>query len=107
MAYKILGQSSPTSSLDTNVYTVPSGKEAVISTITVCNVGSTLCTYRIAARSGSEAIQNRHYIVYDAEITTSETIALTFGMTLSENDTITVRSSVSSSLAFNIFGNES
>jgi hypothetical protein len=106
MAYKILGQSSPTSSLDTDIYTVPLGKEAVISTITVCNVGNTSCTYRIAARSGSQSIENKHYVVYDAEISTLETIGLTFGITLSENDTITVRSSVSSSLSFNIFGSE-
>lgn len=107
MAYKILGQSTPTSSLDTDVYTVPAGKEAVISTITVCNLSGSLCTYRIAARQNSEAIQSKHYIVHDADITTAETIALTFGITLSENDTITVQSSLSSSLAFNIFGNES
>lgn len=107
MAYKILGQSTPTSSLDTDVYTVPLGKEVVISTITVCNLSGSLCTYRIAARRNSEPIESKHYIVHNADIASAETIGLTFGITLSENDTITVRSSISGSLSFNIFGDES
>jgi hypothetical protein len=35
--YKVLGQAAPTANTLTDVYTVPSATQAVISTITVCN----------------------------------------------------------------------
>jgi hypothetical protein len=35
--YKVLAQSAPSATTNTDVYTVESGKSAVVSTITVCN----------------------------------------------------------------------
>ena len=50
MAYKVLGQSAPSATTNTDVYTVPSGKSAVISTLAICNRGTANATYRIAVR---------------------------------------------------------
>lgn len=103
--YKVLSQSNPTAATTTTLYTVPSNTEAVISTITVCNVGPTPAQYRIAVRPDGETIANKHYITYDTSIAPQTTDTLTLGLTLNASDVISVHSS-SSTLAFNTFGSE-
>lgn len=49
-AYKVLGQVAPSATTATTLYTVGSGKSAVVSTIAVANRGGTSATYRIAVR---------------------------------------------------------
>jgi hypothetical protein len=104
-AYKVLGQSSPSAATNTNIYTVPSATETVISTITVCNRSTTSATFRIAVRPLGASISNQHYISYNAPITANDTKALTIGITLSATDVVTVYSS-SENLSFTIFGSE-
>ena len=48
--YKVLGQSNPAATTATTLYTVPSAKSAVISSLTVCNQASTAATFRVAVR---------------------------------------------------------
>jgi glucose-6-phosphate dehydrogenase assembly protein OpcA len=103
--YKILGQSAPSATTDTDVYTVPSSTEAVISTITIANRNSSAATYRIAIRSNGDAIANQHYIAYDASVDANDTIALTLGITMGAADVVTVYASTAN-LSFNIFGSE-
>jgi len=104
-AYKILGQSAPSATTDTNVYTVPSATESVISTIIVANRGTAQATYRIALRPNGDTIANSHYIAYDATVPANDSIALTFGLTLDAADIITVYASTSD-LTFSVFGSE-
>ena len=59
--YKVLGQVAPAALNSNNIYTVPSDTEAVVSTITVCNRGSTAGTYRIAVRPNGATLSNTHY----------------------------------------------
>lgn len=103
--YKVLGQSAPSATTDTNVYTVPSSTEAVISTITVCNRASTTSTYRIAIRPDGASIGNQHYVVYDSTVGASDSVCLTLGLTLNAADVITVYAS-STNLSFGVFGSE-
>ncbi len=51
---KVHGQSAPGAGTLTNLYSVPSGAQAVISTVTVCNTStSTAVKYRIdVAKAG-------------------------------------------------------
>jgi hypothetical protein len=104
-SYKVLGQSAPAASTLTTVYTVPSLTETVISTISVCNLGSGPTTYRIAIRPDAESIEDKHYIAYDASIAPQDTTTLTMGITLNAADVITV-SSDNGKVAFNLFGSE-
>lgn len=104
-AYKVLGQSAPSATTDTNVYTVPSATEAVISTITVCNRAATTATYRIAIRPDGASIGNQHYVIYDATVPASDTTCLTLGLTLNASDVVTVYAS-SANLTFGVFGSE-
>ena len=103
--YKVLGQSAPSAASDTDVYTVPSSTEAVISTITVCNRGGSSATYRIAVRPDGASIANQHYVAYDATVPANDTIALTIGITADASDVVTVYAS-NANLSFNFFGSE-
>ena len=103
--YKVLGQVNPAATTATTAYTVPSSTEAVISTITVCNIGPSPATYRIAVRPDGATLENKHYIVYDSSVGPQTTETFTLGMTLNAADVVTVYTS-SATLAFNLFGSE-
>jgi hypothetical protein len=103
--YKILGQSAPSATTDTNVYTVPSSTEAVVSSITVANRDTNAATFRIAIRPDGASIANQHYIAYGATVPASDTITFTLGITMDAADVITVYAS-SANLSFNVFGSE-
>ena len=103
--YKVLAQSAPSATTDTNVYTVGSGKSAVISTITVANRSASAATYRIAIRPNGDTLANEHYIAYGVTLSGNDTIALTLGITVDASDVITVYASTANT-TFNIFGAE-
>ena len=103
--YKVLGQSSPSATTNTDIYTVGSGKSAVISTITICNRSASSASYRIAVRVSGATISNEDYIAYDVPIAANDTTALTLGITLAATDVITVYTSTAN-FSFNIFGSE-
>jgi glucose-6-phosphate dehydrogenase assembly protein OpcA len=104
-AYKVLGQSAPAATTDTNLYTVPASTQAVVSTIAVCNRAASTSTFRIAVRPAGETIANQHYLIFDVTVAASDSIFLTIGATLNASDVITVRSS-SANLSFSVFGSE-
>jgi hypothetical protein len=102
--YKILGQSYPSSGVNTDVYTVPDGYSCVISTINICNLSATDRLFRIAVRPGNALLGDRHYIAYDTALPANDSIALSIGITLSETDVIVVYSN--GSVSFSVFGSE-
>jgi hypothetical protein len=104
--YKVLGQSAPSATTNTDIYTVGAGKQTIVSTITVCNRAATSSTYRIAVRPAGATLANQHYIAYDSTIVGNDTIALTLGLSLATTDVITVYSSTTN-LTFNAYGTES
>ena len=103
--YKVLGQSNPSATTNTTLYTVPSATSAVVSTITVCNQSSTAATYRIAIRPAGASAAAQHWIVYGATVAASDSTALTLGITLATTDVITVYASTAT-LSFSAFGSE-
>ena len=103
--YKVLAQSAPSATTATDVYTVGSGKQAIISTITVANRSATARTYRIAIRPAGATLANEHYIAYDVSLAANDTTALTLGITLTATDVVTVYASTTD-LSFGIFGSE-
>jgi hypothetical protein len=105
ITYKTLAQSAPSATTNTDVYTVGASKQAVISTITVCNRSASAATYRIAIRPDGAALANQHYIAYGTTVPANDTIALTFGITLGDTDVVTVYAS-SADLSFSLFGSE-
>lgn len=104
-SYKVLGQSAPAATTDTTLYTCPASTETVISTLTVCNRGTSDATFRVAVRPNGATIANQHYIAYDVVSTANSVIGLTLGITLDASDIVTVRAS-SANLSFSAFGSE-
>ena len=105
MAKKVLGQSNPSATTLTTLYTVPSAKEAVVSTISVANLSSTAATFRLAVRPAGASIANQHYIGYDVTVGGSDSTLITVGLTLATTDVISVYASTAN-LAFSAFGDE-
>lgn len=105
MAKKVLGQSNPAATTNTTLYTVPSAKEAVVSSISICNLASSSATYRIAIRPAGATIANQHYLAYDVTVGAADTTIITVGITLATTDVITVYASTAN-LAFSAFGDE-
>jgi hypothetical protein len=103
--YRVLGQSAPAATTNTDVYTSPAATQTVISTITVTNRAATSATFRIAIRPGGAAIANQHYIVFDSTIASSDAINLTLGVTLAATDVVTVFAS-NTNLTFSLFGSQ-
>jgi hypothetical protein len=103
--YKVLGQSAPSATTNTNLYTVPSATSAVISTIVVANRAATSATYRIAIRPAGATLANEHYIAYDVAVSGGDSTTLTLGITLATTDIITVYASTAN-FSFSVFGSE-
>lgn len=106
MAKKVLGQSNPSATTATTLYTVPSGKQAVVSTLVIANLAATAATYRIAVRVGGATLANSQYVAYDITVGASDSTALTLGMTLAAGDIVTVYASTAN-VTFTAFGDES
>jgi glucose-6-phosphate dehydrogenase assembly protein OpcA len=103
--YKVLGQSNPSATTATTLYTVPASTSTVVSTITVCNQAASAATFRIAVRPAGTTLASQHYIAYGSTVAANDTTALTLGITLATTDVVTVYAS-SATVSFTAFGSE-
>lgn len=103
--YKVLGQSAPSNTSNTDLYVVPASTDAVVSSITIANRSSSATTYRIAVRPDGAAVTNAHWLVYDAAIAGNTTVVYTIGVTANASDVITVQNGAAT-LTFQAFGSE-
>lgn len=103
--YKVLGQSAPSATTNTDLYTVPADTSAVISTLVVANRAGSAATYRIAIRPLGATVANEHYIAYDVVVGAGDSTTLTLGITLAATDIITIYAS-NANLSFSAFGSE-
>jgi hypothetical protein len=103
--YKVLAQSYPNATTNTDLYTVGAGKSAVVSTISVCNITGSQQAFRIAIRPSGATLSNQHYIAYDSKVAGNDTNFITVGTTLAAGDVITVYVGAQS-ISFNVFGTE-
>lgn len=103
--YKVLAQSAPSATTATDIYTVPSSTQTVISTLVIANRAATDATYRIAVRPNGATLANQHYVAYDVTVGASDSTNLTIGITMNAADVLTVYASTAN-LSFNAFGTE-
>lgn len=101
-AYKVIGQVADASANNVALVADQNG-ETIISTIVVCNRESAENTFRLAVRPGNATLANEHYIAYDVPVPANDTIYLTLGLTLADNDTITCGAS-DANVSFSVFG---
>lgn len=102
--YKVLGQSNPSATTLTTLYTVPSATSTVASTLVICNQ-SAVTTFRVAVRPAGAAITASQYLVYDAVVQANDTVFLTLGITLATTDVVSVYAGTAN-LSFSLFGSE-
>jgi hypothetical protein len=103
--YKVLGQSNPSATTATTLYTVPSATQTIVSTLVVANLAATTATFRVACRVAGAALANNQYVAYDVSVGANDSTALTLGITLGAADVITVYASTAN-LTFTAFGSE-
>jgi hypothetical protein len=101
---KILAQSTPSATTLTDIYTCPGGKQAVISSIVLCNHGVAR-TFRISVAVAGATDANKQYLVRDATIDAGATVTLQLGITLGPSDVL--RAYLSGiTVSINVFGSE-
>lgn len=104
--YKVLGQSAPSATVATTLYTVPALTDSIISTINVVNTSTTTAdVIRIAVRPAGATLANQHYIVFGLSLAAGATFTYTAGITLDTTDVVTVYSTNGTS-SFSAFGSE-
>ena len=103
--YKVLGQSSPSATTETDLYTVPAATSTIASSVIVCNRSATLATFRISIAVGGGATANKDYIYYDLPLGANDTFIATIGVTLATTDKVKVYASTTN-LSFSLYGSE-
>lgn len=107
-SYRILGQSNPTANTLTNLYRVPVGNSAIISSITIANLNESEGvgnSFSIAVNVSGVAVSNTNYIAYRVNCPARDSITLTLGITMNAGSNISVNAN-SSLMSFSAFGTE-
>jgi hypothetical protein len=101
----------------TDLYTVPAGSSAVVSTITVSNMNTRFATgaenpgyntstpVRIAILPSGQTLAKKNFIVFDAPVNSYTTQTFTIGQTLAAGDKIQVCADTAD-VSFTAFGSE-
>jgi hypothetical protein len=106
VAYKILGQSAPSSTSNVDMITVGAGKSHIVSTLVILNTTTSAVTCNVYARIGGATAAAGNALLYNTTILGGLTTAFTLGITLAATDVLTVQTSVSNALTFTAFGSE-
>jgi uncharacterized membrane protein len=101
-AYKVLGQVADASANNVALIADQNG-ETIVSSIVIANREAATNTFRLAVRPGGATLANEHYIAYDSDVLANDSITLTLGITLADNDIITVGAS-DANVSFSAFG---
>ena len=104
---KVLGQVSPSATTNTVLYTVPSSRQTVISTLAVCNRASTAATFRLIVQAAADisTVGNKQYLAYDTVVAKNDTTFITVGLTLAAGDRVQVYASTTD-ISFSAYGSE-
>jgi hypothetical protein len=105
VAYKVLGQSAPNATTETDLYTVPALTQAIISSLTICNRSAAVVTFRVSISVGGGATANKDYRYYDVTIPPRDTFIATVGWCMGAADKMRVYASTAN-LSFSLDGSE-
>lgn len=110
--FKLLGQVSPPSGVESPLVVLSDGKAAVISSVFVCNATDNPITFRLTVRGSgdiSEALPPEvlasYFLYHDLEVDAHDTFKVTAGFTISSGTGLYCSASVDG-VAFNAFGTE-
>ncbi len=102
--YSVLGQSAPTGTTETTLYTVPAVSSAVVSTLTICNFTASTAHADVNVRPAGASVVNAHAFMRNCAIDPYSTVTFTIGFTLATTDVISVKTDTASALAFAVYG---
>lgn len=106
-SYIIAGQAAPLAATDTVIYTVPAGKQFVMSALTAVNrdkVGDA-AEIRLAIVPSGDTLGNKHYVVYDRILDQREEFVKNGIATLPAGTAVHVQASTAN-VSFSLFGAE-
>jgi len=104
--YKRLGSTVVVADTDTSLYTVGADTETIISSIVVCNIGTSERLFRVALVPGAiGTVSNDDYIYYDLPIPANDTFIVTAGLVMEATHSILVRAN-HADVVFSAFGSE-
>ena len=106
VTYKVLGQSAPTNTANTDLYTVGAGKSAIVSTLTVTNDTVNAATAQIYVRVAGATASLSNALVFNTSFPANSVTGLTLGITLAATDVLTVQSGTANAITFMAFGQE-
>ena len=105
--FKVLGQTEVTDNgTYHDLYTVPSGKRAVISSLMVCNLDGSAGAFNVLIAVGGAGFDNKQVIYSKLTITSPNTFSGTLGITLAAGDVIRVALDSGADCAFSLYGSE-
>jgi hypothetical protein len=79
--------------------------QAVVSSIVICNTGTSTATYRIAIMDSAGTPAATNWLAYDAPIAANNSVSLTLGVSLQANRFIRISSSANT-VTFSAFVSE-
>jgi hypothetical protein len=103
--YKVLGQANPAATTWTPLLSLPTATQAILSTLSVCNFGSSPTTFSVAVCVANAAVSNTTLLYGTLTIPNNDTFLATMGITLGANDVVNVYAG-NANLAFQVFGQE-
>ena len=103
MTYKVV-QAQGTALTD--LYTVPSGKNAVISTIAMCNYGTASAFAHVFVRPAGATQADIHTLASGVALVPDDTLFITAGFALGTADVVSVQAD-SADVTFHAYLNES
>jgi hypothetical protein len=109
VAYKILGQVQPASTSNVDLYAVPSGAQAVISTLQLNNTSSVSSRASVFARKFDGTVASAgvgNALLSNVLVSPGSPLSFTIGVTLAAGDVITVSTETSNTVTFHAFGSE-
>lgn len=104
--YKELARSIPAVTTRVNLYTVPAGKQAIVSSLIVVSTADVSQTFNIYAQDTAGETTGNNTLGLNLTIPARTRVSFTEGWTLSEGQTIAVQSNSGANLNFFLFGCE-
>jgi hypothetical protein len=105
-AYFVLGQIAPTGTSETTLYTVTSGKQAVCSSLTFCNITTSVVKVSVNVRPAGAAVAAKHALARNVSVAPGSTNVISVGLTLASTDVVSVNIDTANGLAVHLYGTE-
>ena len=105
--YKVLGQANPSSGTRTALYSVPRFYNSKITTLTICNTGTSAVQFNIEIQDYSpNNTSTAYYTNYNTWINAKDTIILNQHFSLNQGSNVYITPVGTSNLSFSLFGKE-